>query len=297
MPIIDLHCHVFPYQPEKYLSGAARDRVKKGLRPLSRLLHQAKPWVRLLPGTLRKGLSPVEKFLAVPFLAAESNEADFDRAMKSAAVSHAVVIAHSGSIPNDFVLDLSKRHANWFPAVNLGTDGTPERLRQYHGHGAKFLKIHAEWDGKGADFETYLRLLREADSLGMPVILHLDSHAPDSLTPYRAWFEKHSSVPFFIAHMNLDAPEAAFDVMEKYPNVLCDTSWQPVESIVEAVRRVGSERIFFGSDWPLMGDNIAIGIERIGDAAQSGFISNEDAENIFYRNATRLLTRLGEFSP
>ena len=58
--------------------------------------------------------------------------------------------------------------------------------------------------------------------------------------------------------------------------------------IGEAVRRLGPEKVLFGSDWPLMGNNLTVGLRRIQSSVEGGLISEEDAALIRGANARRL---------
>jgi predicted TIM-barrel fold metal-dependent hydrolase len=91
--------------------------------------------------------------------------------------------------------------------------------------------------------------------------------------------------------MNMHEPEVALDLAQEFENIHVDTSWQPAEVIIEAVRRIGSERIFFGSDWPLLGDNQSVALERLAEASASGCISNEDIARIQGGNLVALLRK------
>jgi predicted TIM-barrel fold metal-dependent hydrolase len=96
--------------------------------------------------------------------------------------------------------------------------------------------------------------------------------------------------------MNYHDPLAALDLAEEHANVRVDTSWQPTEIIGEAVRRLGAEKVLFGTDWPLMGQNIAVGLARVRDCVATGMFTQADADLVLGGNAARLL-RLGDASP
>ena len=106
---------------------------------------------------------------------------------------------------------------------------------------------------------------------------------------FASWFEKFPATQFILAHMNFHLPQVAMDLAETYPNVHLDTSWQPAEIIGEAVRRVGSDRVLFGTDWPLVGDNMTVGLRRVRECVSAGTITAEDADRILGANAARLL--------
>ena len=105
---------------------------------------------------------------------------------------------------------------------------------------------------------------------------------------FESWYTEFPQVKFILAHMNLHDPQIAMDLAEKYPNLMVETSWQPMEVISEAVRRLGSQRVLFGSDWPIGGQNVEIGLERIEDCLETGTIRIEDVQLILGKNAIQL---------
>src|SRR5262249_55470294 len=138
--------------------------------------------------------------------------------------------------------------------------------------GARLLKIHPAADGEGPDSPRYRAMLEVAESLNLPVIIH--TGCMHSRVLYRdpemgkaerfaPWFEAYPQTSFILAHMNFHEPETAIDLAEKYANVFVDTSWQPTEVIAEAVRRMGARKILFATDWPFIGNNLSIGVDRV----------------------------------
>jgi predicted TIM-barrel fold metal-dependent hydrolase len=105
---------------------------------------------------------------------------------------------------------------------------------------------------------------------------------------FENWFKNFPHLSFILAHMNFHQPDIAMDLAEKHSNIYLETSWQPTEVIGEAVRRIGPERILYGSDWPFVGDNINVGIKRIQSCVEAGMFSDEAAELIFGMNALKL---------
>lgn len=306
-PIVDFHVHAYPDLGRRLLPEAAADRLQKlrgrlrdWVRPYSAGLHRAQTAIRLLPEPLRRPVDELAPLAPLPMLLLESTPGDLAAAMSRAGASRAVVIAHPPIITNEFTLELARENPALVAAVNIppGTPRPGERLREYVGRGAKLLKIHPAADGEALESERYAELLGTADELGLPVILHtgcLHAHliyrAPElsRVEHFAPWLERHPGVTFVLAHMNYHEPRAALDLGERFANVTVDTSWQPAEAIAEAVRRLGAERVLFGSDWPLAGDNLAVGIGRVRDCVESGFITEADAANVLGRNALRLL--------
>jgi predicted TIM-barrel fold metal-dependent hydrolase len=263
-------------------------------------MHGLQPLVRVLPGQARKHFERLSSLAPLPSLLVESGPADLKKAMEAAGIDRAVLIAHPPVIDNDFILELCQEHSETLiPAVNIspGASRPGIRLARYAKKGAKALKIHASADGESLTSARYTALLKEADKQGMTVILHTgclhipflykDAHLSEARN-FIPWFRKYPDLRFILAHMNYHEPQIALDLAESYAGVFVDTSWQPTEMIEESVRRLGPEKVLFGSDWPLMGNNLAVGLRRIQSSVEGGMISENDAALIRGENAKRL---------
>jgi predicted TIM-barrel fold metal-dependent hydrolase len=300
MQTIDFHVHVFPFQPDRYFPGQTRDVARFWGKPVSKALHSVQPWLRLLPPIGKRIFDELGALIPAPMLLLNSTADDLKEAMQDAHIDRAVIVAHPGIIPNEFVLELAAKSDALIAAVNIApTEKNPdEKLREYFDRGAKVLKIHPAADGLGSDSTHYLALLKEAQKLKIPVILH--TGCMESRTLYKfpyasdvknfiSWFPQFPDLTFILSHMNYHEPDAAIDCAEKNPNVLLDTSWQPTETIAEAVRRVGAHSVLFASDWPLLGDNMKVAMSRIEAAVKSQMITEEDSFLILGQNADRVL--------
>lgn len=300
MAVIDFHAHVFPIEPRRYFPGKTRDIGKFWARSVSRAIHEVQPWLRFLPPIGKRVLDEVGLVAPAPLLLFESSVDDLREAMQDAHVDRAVLIAQPNTIPNEFVLDLASQSDRFIAAVNVSPKEADAKgkLREYFDRGARILKIHPSFDGLDADSAHYRDLLAVAEELALPVILHTGcfhssvlykSPEASSADRFESWFKDLPDVRFVLAHMNYHDPEIAIDLAEKYPNLYLDTSWQPSEVITEAVRQLGAERVLFGSDWPLVGDNMQVGVGRIREAVQSEFLTEEQATLILGGNAERVL--------
>ena len=280
--------------------GNLRKQARSWARPVASTLHKLLTYSRHLPEPLRNGLDQCGALAPLPNLVVESTTEDLLETMKDARVDRALVIAHPPWISNDFVQDLCVSESSFYAAVNI-PKGTPKpgaALRTYVKQGAKALKIHPAFDGEGVDSPRYRGLLRTASDLGLPVIIHTGcihsrllykNPTVGGAEQFTKWYETYSKTNFVLSHMNFHDPQTALDLCEQFPNLWVDTSWQPAETIAEAVRRIGAERVLFGSDWPLLGNNIRVGRERIQDCIDTGLLNPEQAELILGVNATKLL--------
>jgi uncharacterized protein len=320
--VVDFHVHIFPdlskrvaAAMEQYAPGVDPDQARFAvsqlrrvartwLRPLTASLHESGTLVRHLPETLRKGLDELTALTPVPGLLLESTGDDLLESMEENEIDLALVIPHPPTVSNDFVLETCAGDERLLPVAYVPRDATKPlaTLKNLASRGARALKIHPAADGEGPASLRYKKLLKAASDLELPVIIHTgcmhskllfkDASQSDAAL-YAPWFKAYPGTPFILAHMNWHAPHVAMDLANEYPNVYVDTSWQPSEVIGEAVRRMGPERILFGSDWPLVGNNISVGLERIRECVRMGLMTDEDARQILGENARRLL-KLGD---
>lgn len=316
--IIDSHAHFFPNwlkeAPKHLPPGAISDWITRGveplnsfrekarsiLRPMNQLFHQNQPSTRFFPKPLRHVVDQAAGAAILPFLMIESTPEDLTEIADQEKLDYVMVISHPPYTSCEFLLEECKKNKKFVPVVNVAKkEKHPGRkLREYFRQGAKVLKIHAAADGTGPQTPRYQTLLESASELELPVIIHT-GHIENRLfykdpkqgdaKAFEKWFKNFPNTPFILAHMNFHEPEVAWKLASKYENIFMDTSWQPAESIVEAVRRVGAERVLFGTDWPLVGDNIRIGLDRVREAGKIGSLSHDQLALIYGQNAARLL--------
>lgn len=300
-PVIDVHAHAFPaIESVVQTLEPVRRNVRSWMRPLAESFHKTQTLLRHLPDPIRQGIDQVAGIAPMAGLLVESTVDDLLESMETNEVDQALLIAHPPLISNDFVMDACARDPRLIPIVNIPKETARPKtaLKNFAKKGARGLKIHTAADGEGVDSKRYRDLLATASDLGLFVILHtgcLHSNLvfknpalsrADLFTP---WFEEFQNLTFILAHMNFHEPQVAMNLVTEYGNVHVDTSWQPAETIAEAVRRVGAERVMFGSDWPLLGNNISVGLQRIQDCVDTGLITTEDSKKILGENAVRIL--------
>jgi len=105
---------------------------------------------------------------------------------------------------------------------------------------------------------------RRCEEIGLPVINHagifggdIQYAEPKHFAEVLAAFPQLTMV---LAHMGRPYWEQVFDLVEQYPNVCLDTSTAicgspsyaapPADEAVKLIRRIGVDRVMFGTDWP-----------------------------------------------
>jgi len=130
-----------------------------------------------------------------------------------------------------------------------------EELGEYLDH-PKFigLKLHPLIDGfhpNDASVHPMIELIVERD---LPVLIHCGHPIftlPWSIEELAVNFPEAKIVLGHMGHGNVVYINGSIDVAERNPNVYLETSGMPMHTkIREAVRRVGPERVLYGSDAP-----------------------------------------------
>lgn len=139
------------------------------------------------------------------------------------------------------------------------------------------IKIHSLPECHNYDINGYAdEIFSFANELGCFVLMH-----PDKISDMVVYADKYPKMKLIIAHIFCEEQIEAIE-KAKNGNIFTDTSGgrNTMNNIIEyAVERVGSEKIFFGTDTYSCGAQVG----RIEYAR----ISRQDKENIFYNNAKK----------
>lgn len=144
------------------------------------------------------------------------------------------------------------------------------------------IKIHSPYHWY--DIDTYAdRIFSFANDLNCFVLMH-----PDKIGNMVKYADKYKDMKLIIAHLDSCAHIDAIKE-SKHGNIFTDTSagGMVLNNILEyAVQKVGSEKIFFGTDTYASGYQIG--------RVQYSRLSEKDKENIFYKNAINNFNALND---
>lgn len=193
---------------------------------------------------------------------------------------------------NDYVLaEIEKRPhlVHGFCYVNPlhGQVAVKEMRRCIRDHGMPGLKL---WIACKCSDPRCSPVIEEAIALGVPILQHTwirdQEYVPGESYPADVAIAaaRYPEARFLMAHIGFRAKEGV-DAIADHPNVSVDTSGLDPElgCIEYAVRRLGAERVLYGSDAP--GRDILCQIGIIAAAS----ITTEEKEQIYYTNAQKLL--------
>ncbi len=189
---------------------------------------------------------------------------------------------------NDYVLSLAKKHPDRFypmAAANPWYGGKAlEELRRSFGEGAVGLKLHPFLQGFRITDEVVYPLIELADELEKPVYFHTGtpiSSMPYQLTEVAMRFPK---VNFIMGHMAYsDFWNDVENAVNAVKNIFLEISIYYPFLIELMVRRVGADKIMYGSDVPKCFMNLEI--EKIMRYVPK----NEDREYIFSKTIKNVI--------
>ena len=158
------------------------------------------------------------------------------------------------------------------------------------------FKFHPFYSRTAPDDDRLEPIYRLAAEYDLPIVSHTGGcEEARSIHLYNV-AKKHPELRFVMVHMDLGTDNReAIDLLGRLPNLYGDTTWVPVKSTLEAIRRWGSEKILFGSDNPIDGKDTYLH-NKTGDRSlyQEYFnefremVSPEDYDNIMFKNAQKV---------
>ena len=158
------------------------------------------------------------------------------------------------------------------------------------------IKLHPFHSRTAPDDERIEPIYELAAEFGLPVVSHTGGcEEAMSIHLYNA-AKRHPELDFVMVHMDLGTDNrTALDLLGELPNLYGDTTWVPVQTTLEAIRRCGSEKMLFGTDNPIDGKDTLLH-NKSGERSlyQQYFnelrelLSPADYENLMWRNAAGL---------
>ncbi len=148
------------------------------------------------------------------------------------------------------------------------------------------IKVLPEYHGNKLECKNYERALEFANEHKLIFLSHTwgksPCNSPDNVAKV---LPKYRNLQFIMGHSAPGELDKAIELVKTYDNVyldICDIHRN--SGIIEKMcREVGSEKVIFGTDMPWYDPSYAIGSVLYAD------ITDTDRENIFYKNAERML--------
>lgn len=158
------------------------------------------------------------------------------------------------------------------------------------------IKLHPFHSNTMPTDKKVLPYLSLAEKYDLAVVSHTggcEAASPTHLYEAAKLFPK---VPFVMVHMGLGSDNMeALELLGKADNLYGDTTWVPMSTTIEAIKRYGSKKMIFGSDAPIDGvDTYFCNPKGERSVYQDYFhvlpekISKEAYADLMYQNAIRI---------
>ncbi|MFH0914427.1 MAG: amidohydrolase family protein [Chloroflexota bacterium] len=256
-------------------------------------------------------LEGVKRVYDTPYYCTGSPE-ELAETMKKAGITHAVILNHAaanrGALShlvegNFFICAYSRKHPHLIPAIGLdqGMKRDPvEEIEHKLKWGAKAVKLHAVAQQFYVNDKEMWPIYRKCEETGLPVIFHCGKMMVEWLPEYahpQLFYEVFRAFPRLravLAHLGGGYWEETVKLAEDFQTIYFDTavalSGAPVrdfarlsdEQAVKMIRKIGVERVMFGSDFPWI--DPGLDIARIKGLA----LTEEEKRLILGENARRL---------
>jgi predicted TIM-barrel fold metal-dependent hydrolase len=214
--------------------------------------------------------------------------------LDEAGIDQAVIMTYTdlpGVNPQalEYIVDAAAQFpGRLLPFVRLNPnydDVVPSLLARAVDMGIRGVKLHPTTTVAHPAGEPTVSLLRRCGDLGLPVLFHCGDDPYTTPQAIALAAEAAPGCAIVLGHMGgylhgKDAIAAA----DRYHNLYLETSAMPYPQLIaEAVRRVGGDRVIFGSDGP--GCNPSLELDKIRRLG----LGHETEKLILCENARRLL--------
>jgi predicted TIM-barrel fold metal-dependent hydrolase len=150
--------------------------------------------------------------------------------------------------------------------------GLVEHLKEYISLGAKGLKFHSSVQELEADNVALAEVYEYCEEISFPILFHCGLVSEETTNNYSdiemllPIIERYRNIPIILGHMAEGKIEDVLWLAQAHSNVFFDTSitisglhcikrvhddcWQDDDVVIEVIKKIGADRILFGSDYP-----------------------------------------------
>lgn len=192
---------------------------------------------------------------------------------------------------NEWYAELAHRSDKIIPFGGIHPDSDPAELDRFPALGLRGLKIQPNAQHVFPNDPRLLPMYKKAAELGLIVVFHAGDEEngfkgefsqPEHFVPV---LEQFKELTIVLSHLGGFRTWDRLDLVLGYPNVWYDTAHVPGnlpdDEVATLVRKIGVERVVFGSDFPFS--------DHANDRAAVERILGSDADAVLSRNPARLL--------
>ncbi|MEE8323127.1 MAG: amidohydrolase family protein [Candidatus Bathyarchaeia archaeon] len=200
--------------------------------------------MRIIDGHIHVGSNRLTKYYTLDEVWKELHTAEADGACIFAFpedMYRSVNVAEARVKANKYVLEVSKTSRDFYPFYFVWNDYLlPDNLEAYRG-----IKWHRHADEPKYDYDDpkCFEILNSIKELRLPVLLE------EEFENTVLFIKQNPALTVIIPHVGgANGGTKRMEVFFDNPNIYFDTAVAPLESIKYILRKVGPERIIFGSD-------------------------------------------------
>ena len=180
--------------------------------------------------------------------------------LDEAGVDRAVIFPFvEGRVDNSVIVDATREHPDrLIPFCNVNPwdrDAAVEEMRHcVEDLGFKGVKLHPTLQGyRLGDHGLVDPIFAAARDLGVIVTCHGASDLYNNPAEFAEMARTFPTVPLLMVHMGIFwSTDHAIEVAAVHDNLYLDTSRAPLAEIAQAVRRLGPEKVVWGTDSPFV---------------------------------------------
>lgn len=118
------------------------------------------------------------------------------------------------------------------------------------------LKVHPYTSGVKLNDHRYEKYLKLCERYQLPFCVHTENDGYSDIDFVRKLAEKYPKIRFVAVHMGLRTDHTeAFRYVKELDNLYGDTTLVSDEDVLKAIRICGEDKILFGSDAPVLGED------------------------------------------
>ncbi len=173
---------------------------------------------------------------------------------------------------NTWTLELAKEHKNLIPLVSVVPGLKVDKIKEYLEAGACGIKMHNGIQGFEPTDEGLKEIYAFCQKESLPITFHCGETSRVHMNEYTDMshilpvLRAYPGIPFVLTHLAAGEPELVLKTAEECPNAYFDTSitfsgehciyrihnntWENDTEAVKLFRRIGLNRVNFGSDYP-----------------------------------------------
>ena len=246
----------------------------------------------------RKAVGGISHFYGdLPFDTYDGTRSRLVASAEAAGVEHNIVFSvattpHQVHSINEYIAreeQASEGRFTGLGTLHLDAEDIEADLNELVSLGLHGVKLHPDIQGFQIDEPRAMQIFAMCEDRGLPIYVHTGDNRYDNSNPNRVKnvLEAFPKLKFVGPHFGgWSVWEEAAKVLPKYDNIIVDTSSTtydlPPEKVKDLIRAYGSERVMFGTDYPMWPVSAEL---KFMDALG---LTDDEYENIYWKTCAKL---------